>query len=475
MLSDRLGANKEMEQMIREKVEQQMNEVNWFIMNFGTLSHSSNIFLNSLGHVNTKVAFETRKGFQDDFKEIGNKLGKFKGKLLKNFIKGNYIESVYNFEQIEKDSRAEYERIFTHEFNTAYPTPTDQQKKSLEEFKFEGLDTKVINKILNTHQLWESETYKQSFLNQTFASARREELMKYNEVTQNYQKKYSTRYGEIVSEAEKVNDIPVFTIEQKQQLEDLKKTRIYDKSPFYEGVYRDGILKADAAEYKLDKDGYETDVVKINENLYIKLDTTKAHEDAILAFELNKIDNRRIVDSAKRGNSSKGILNDKFTAIFETLDSEDAYNYLVSNAFIGYSDNYYESLNRPGIIDKLEQAKIDKPTEADEIDSLIKSIAEKTKRQNTILQANREMNNPSEILYDNMDLISEVQEVKELVSQLDYEYSRAYRYLTQEEVENSENNSETIPNRAFLDHLNSLAISIVTIKLDYSDSKILTK
>jgi hypothetical protein len=481
LLVNRLGLDKETENFLRERADSQQNEANWFFMQFGNLSHSSNVYLNALGHVITKTDFDKRQGFQQDIKPFIDRLSKsgyLKGKGLSSLADGKYIQSAHNFTEIEKAENTKKHELFysliLRRLNDPKITAEDKKqvenilsnKVSVEEFSnidvIDNLGTELSAEYEKQLDLWQLQNYKLSPLNSEIMVERREKLKAYSQTTQDYERTSSASYSAIMQNAEIVDGVPLVTEDMRYDLEELKKLRIYDKSIYdQDGNLRKGISLAQEG---------DADAIKIADNLYVVLDEN-ADKDTVTAVELNQIDNARIEENLEKFKNRTG-LSDSFKNMLSGLEDSEAYDFLMLNSYVGYTDEYYETLQRPGIVDRLEEAKQDIEDEAD-IDILIEDIVSTTKKVNTILRANRMLNNPSETNFDRMDFY-EVNSVKEYAQKLEYLYSEARRYLpkqVQEEVE-QETVSETIVNKAFVNYVKDTTKVAV---LDYSDKTTLTR
>ena len=164
---------------------------------------------------------------------------------------------------------------------------------------------------------------------------------------------------------------------------------------------------------------------------------------------LNQIAKERL-ELAKSKNQGNEF-SQEFEDILRSMNSGEAYEFLTLNAYLTYTQEYYDTFNRESLVDRLENAK-DGENDAD-IDAIIQDIQINTKKINNIIQANKVMNNPSEVNFDGMES-SEKTAVKEYSERLDFTYQKARKYLPKtEESEQGESITEVKPNRAFFDYL----------------------
>ena len=460
MLVERLGLDAETEKFLQEQVNSTQQEANWFFIQFGNLSHSSNIFLNALGHVITKTDYDKRQGFMEDIKPFIEKLANLdflKGTKLSEFVRGNYIQSAHNFETIETailDKKYElYQSVIKSRLSDTTLSKEDRdnlQAKidnliSKEEFAkievFDDLDVKTDQEIKRQLDIWQLETFKLSPFYADEYATKREKLGQYSDITQSYIAQRSAEYSSIYEMAETINGKQVVTADMKYRFEQLKKEEVQAKDVFdTEGEFKKGLYPSDSS---------DPNAIEISKNFFVGIDRAVADDFAKLAFELNQIAKERL-ELAKSKNQGNEF-SQEFEDILRSMNSEEAYEFLTLNAYLTYTQEYYDTFNRESLVDRLENAK-DGENDAD-IDAIIQDIQINTKKINNIIQANKVMNNPSEVNFDGMDA-SEKTAVKEYSERLDFTYQKARKYLPKtEESEQGESITEVKPNRAFFDYL----------------------
>ena len=476
-ISDRLGLSNERKEYVKNRVSQKQNEVNWFFMQFGTLSHSSNVYLNAAGHVVTKTVDELTEGFLKDSKPFVDKLTKlgFADKA-KEFFKDGFLQNRFN-------DKAREEAIADKRFEV-YKEVTKLDTLTKEEFdiiykkdQFRKLTVDQLREANQKYGDWELSNLRLTPLSVQEMRDKRERLASYSKETQDYEETSSGAYNNIMQNAEVIDGVRTFTEDNRSDMEALKKQRVHDKSIYYDGDVKKGIDQILITEQEylnslidVDVDGvvvqHEKDIIKTGESLYFKL-RTNATREAVLSFELTQIDNnKRATNKVRFGENA--IFPQKFIDMIGAMQPEEAYNFLMLNSYVGYDSKYYESLERPSILSRLEDAK-DGDNDYD-IDNLILKIANLSKKRGETLQANKRLNNPSEVNYDNMDSyeISSVREDSERLEEL-YRESRAF--LKDSEIQ-EDDLSETIVNKSFKEYM----LDIKGIgRLDYSENTALDK
>lgn len=445
-LVKRLGLSADKRAFVENKVYSTQKESNFMFTYFGNLLHSSNIFLNSAAHVVNKTDQERRQATLEQTLPFVQKLKKLNfldGDKLKVFIRDGFIQNRFN-DKIREEAleQARYD---------IYKSVTGEEL-SLGDFlnrsNFNNLT--VIQKSEIDKQLadWKLENYTLSALSPEEMRERKKRLENYSEVTQNYERVSSSSYADLMQNAEILNGVAVFTQDMKADFEKIKKQRSYDKSVYnLEGELRDGVEYRNIQDYENSlENGQESDIVKIGNNLFVSLIPGTKDNASILAVELSKIDNNRI--NSIKENKEEREFSPKFIETLSQLDSSQAYDFLMLNSYVGYTNDYYEGLDRPSIIDKLS-AELGNDNDW-KIQDLIEKIAVTTKKMNTILQANRVMNNPSEVSYENMDKNTEPSLIKQYSQDLETYYSQASNLITANNEEIEEDSiSETIPNESF--------------------------
>lgn len=490
LMVKRLSLNKEQEAFMRERVEGQQQETNWFFMNFGSLSHASNTYLNVLGAIVTKTDGDKREGFQQDTKPFLEKLNELKrlGTSFKDLIKGDFLQSSLDFNEIEKQTAIQkYESFFKivdkqlltetkdtviTNLNKIKATKVDSTdplySKAVKEFDDEQI--KVLEGIYYSDfktelEDWQKEEYRMSPMKLEFTRKRREALKLYDSETQSFERNYSATYSDIMSKAEVVDKIPLISHEMREAITNLRRLRSVEKELYN----REGVFKTGLANAKEGDDG----AIQIADDKYIKL-LSNPSPDARLALQLNQIDYKKLEDNKNKNKDKDGLgMTKKFRDMFSKLDDDQAYDFLMLNSFVGYTEEYYNETKIPSIISKLEKAKNEENEEA--IQELIEEILANTTQMSNILKANKVMNNPAEVSYDDMET-DETKNIKDYSENLERYYAEARQYLSKEEAKQEDRiASENIPNKAFSKYLVDAENIKGTVRLDYKDSKKLEK
>lgn len=453
----RLGLSADKRLFLEEKVNGLQKEANFMFTYFGNLMHSGNPFLNSAAHVVNKTDQERRQATLEQtlpFVQKLKKLNFLEGNKIKSLIKDGFIENRFN-DKLREEALSEAKYNIYKEVSGSEISKLQFDNKE----NFNDLTTEQKSQMNQKLSDWKLENYTLSPLTPEEMQERRKRLEGYADVTQNFENVSSKFYADLMQNAVIVNGVPTFTQEMKYDFEQQKKVRAYTKSVYdLDGNLRDGIEYRSEQEYQrlfIEKDtNLETDIVKIANGLYVSLIPGTTNNDSILAFELSKIDNNRITELKSRNDEKE--FSPKFIETLNSFtDPTEAYDFLMLNSYVGYTNDYYERLDRPSVIDRLRE-ELGKDNDW-KIENLIEKIATTTKKLNTILQANRVMNTPSEINYDSMEKNTEVPQVREYATLLENYYLEASSILGQQEEIEEDNLSETIPNEAFRAYMSDQA------------------
>lgn len=450
-----VGLDGEATQRLIDNLKGVQKDTNFLFKQFGSLIHGRNAYLNVAAHINSKMTTEADLNSLSQAKDFLSKLNN-KFDNLKRFVKNGYMESLHDRKAIDDRLEQEELSIYNSLEDNYFETDFTRKNISLEEFKKLkkisglGLTVQGINEVRDRLKIWKQDNVSENVLSKQDREAKREELKKYSKETQEFERVQASRYGEILSDAERVTingkEVPVFTTVVKQNLEDLKKDRVNAKSPFVNGELREGFISV--PEQQVDEN-----TVKIG-NIFVKLKDNANREDTI-CFELNKIDNNKLEKFQKEG-KEKVFFTKEFEEIFLSMEAEEAYEFLNLNAYIGFTDEYYENLkpkDGQSFIEKLENAK--DGVKDEKIQQIVDNIQKYSTIINNILKANRVMNSPSETNFENMSE-EEINEVIQYQNLLQEQYKQASQFLKKSEQEEIEKLSETIPNEAFSNYLYDL-------------------
>jgi len=459
VLADRIATemnlNDEMKQRLITNLENEQKEMNWLFTNFGSLIHSSNMYLQMAAHVGGKTYIQANWDSKEGEKDFINTLDEtgFLNKS-KEFFKDGYLENIYNDKKREEDVAKfkldTYNRLKKEEnenWQNVEVLPQETDLSFEKQVEFDNLFDEFVTKAYKLTPFTADET-----------STRRKKKEQYSAVTQRHLKESSTWYGNIIARAEEINGKKVYTDEMRYDINQKKKQETYVKSIFNKsGNLKEG-LNSEISEQEYQdslEEGLETTIVKIADNLFVSL-KENASDDAVLAFELNKITNERKEEFKNRNQAE---FTPEFEKIFTSLIGKEAFNFLELNAYIGFTDEYYNRDNQDSLTNRLIE---------EGFDDNAKRITNLQNRINVILRANKQMNNPNEVNYEDLDrsIGGELQQIKDLSEELNAEREIAYGLLPKLEKEETEQKSETTINESFKKHL----VNLHNIqKLDYSD------
>ena len=198
----------------------------------------------------------------------------------------------------------------------------------------------------------------------------------------------------------------------------------------------------------------------------ITIDMEKASDAAIVAYEMNNMDSSFEGDTE----GAQQALERFYTMLEEVQNThgrEEALKFLEMNAYMGFSNEFWDQLGGSGsIVEGLRQAREEDPESWGEISDLINQITEKNHKLKSILRLYQKKNSPAEI--DAQDMSESARdEVKSLQESLSTLYRDANRYLP--ETEGSENIGESSANNAYVKFVDSIGAT-VTVEESYEEA-----
>ena len=452
-MATRLGLADAQKVKLLADLQGNQKETNFLHTYFGQLIHAQNAYLNVAGEITAKTVTEARLGHLSNVKPFLNTLERLgiDTTQLKNLAKGSYIENIHNRTLLEEAENKEATRIYNSLAEPTDAVTEDEYKRKFSDGTLKPLDAISANEFSKQMRTWREENVSETMFTSEETKLRREKLQKYNPLTQSFERTMSSAYADIMKNAEVVNGVPLMTTEMKDDIEEQRKNRTEAKSIFDSGGdFRKGLTPISLEEF----DEANTDHVKVG-NLYIARNSD-IENDGILAFELNQIDNEKLL-TFKEKSTDRSVFSDSFKEMLSNMSNADAYDFVALNSYIGYTNEYYELTKSPEtLIDKLRTAKEDKPEEADKIEAIIREIALYNAKINNILSANKVMNNSSEVNFERMSKQKggEVDAVMQYSELLQKAFQDAYQYLEKGEKQDFENTTSiTIPNRAFNNYI----------------------
>ncbi|AGO47569.1 structural protein [Cellulophaga phage phi17:2_18] len=421
---------------------------------FGTIAHSRDGSLRTLGYLLRKMNsngftnyVEPTQKLQNDLRALG-----FDEKFFKEvLLDGSFILNDRDFDAFYKKT----DEIFVDTYKEVVGNSTLTSEEILQKREDGELELTKEQEI----ELREKEKGKlQPFIERPMLPAYyaeyEERVKDLSPVTRKVMSNYLSDISKLKSQAigkdgkldwtsltSAQRDIWQALTEQRKKYKD-----IFDKT----GNLKEGL------EYERDAEGfiqYEkgSPVVKLNED--------NKTDDAIVAFELIKLDGG--FRNINEGNEEKPPIPEGFIEDLQRIENEqgraEAIDYLYANAYIGMTSDYWEkSQGSAGVLDRLK--------ENGEVDLYNEMVAQRTFIKN-ILKQNSSKNQPSEVNGAEMTEISR-ETIKNAQETLDELYRKAIKILPSEEESESTASFVTSANDSYVNHVEALGIKTAEEEFD---------
>ena len=468
---DKIMARHELPETSREYLQSWVKtaeaDSNWFHTNFGMLTHSKDGLLNLAGLLQKDIAtqsnirwYESTKNFQQRLRELG-----ISEQEISQFKDGQFLVSEYDFNKFEsvvqrleaniyKDisgSDLTIEEIIARKQEGTLPdfdenTNENIRKETQYRRKVKDLRNHLLERKFNTNYYSEFEEKLNSL--GISEEGRRFTLNYYADMS-----RFKQAAERVTEDGKMILDFTQLSEQDKAVRDNLMKTRNNAKSYFNEN----GELKSGL---EFDENG---EVVPSQD---IPLST-----EAQIAIDLHKLDDPANRDETLNTDNAgiPDIFKNTLRDIEENQGREAALEFLTMNSFIGFSDQYWDSIQlggNNGIEAKLS-AYIVQSTDLSSVEAegLLQSIREDRNKLKNIVRVYRSKNNPAEVDVDSMPRVAR-DTVKTIQQRLQDNYRKAGRMtrdITLPQSETTvENQTDTVSsvNDAYFKKLEDLGIEI---------------
>lgn len=460
-LIDKVIARNELPESSREYIEKWIEsaeaETNWFHANFGMLTHSKDGLLNLAGMLQKDISTQsnirwqdTTKKFQQDLRNLG-----VSERDIAQFVDGQFIVSEYDFNKFENVLERLEATIYKEvsESDSSIEDIINSKKERTREVLEGDKEVQFRRKLKDSR----NSLLERKFVSDYYTGF--ETKLKDLDISQEGSNYILNYYGDM-SRFKRAAQ----TIVQDENGND-KMILDYSQLSEQDKALRDSIMKdrSNAKSFFTElgglKKGLKTDE---NGNVIVDTEIPLSHE-AQIALDLQKLDESSANDpTIARTAGMPQIFLDTIRELEDTLGREAALEFLNLNAYTGFSDSYWDSLDvdgRSNVISRLEQLD---DIEADES---IRKLTQDREQLKAILRVYRNKNNPSEIDVDAMPRGTK-KTVAELQQRLLEEY-RVANALTKEirqaeTVSGSETTVDAVTsiNQAYFNKLEDLGIEI---------------
>lgn len=437
---------KEYQSIIEASISGTIQDTDIMHTHIGSLLNARNGLLNMAGLISRRLIHQTNEDFQINWKGLVNKLSPL------NWTNGDFrkvIDSETNTiiheidpKEVKKWEDIEKAKIIKDVFNSqniqgfetleAFLESTELQvDKNYVEDEFYKMWNKVSSSRLEPYYKKEFSDRREAhkfYINGTEVIVSSEALTR--------DKEYSRQIGEI----RKSSDSGILTTEDKEKIKEISLRRAEEANPrdISTGEYLKGVTEA----YDASKKRYF--VVRSGESNL----STQEEIRARVVVGLNQISYK--TQDFLKGDGSKGIPQNFLDNLSELNTIEEKLDFLKNNAYISYSDAYYEEISeKDNIVDKL------RGLETDEADKLIEDIRKQKSVIENIKKANAIKNEPGEI---DVVGVTDVQRNSIILAQsiLENYYKDSRNLLKDVEMESFD--AITRPTDSYLAHVDGMTL-----------------
>lgn len=453
---------KSVRDMLTDATKAALSDTTAFYATFGQLSHAKDPLLNLAGTIIHDLTLDANvnflrnaKAFQRRIKELG-----FSEKDLSQFFDNGFILDVRDWSAFEA-KEATIAAELTKELSGTTLSVQELIDLKRDPKKFKGVTypelTLEQNREYNKRYRERMSPYLETVFTEEYYKS---EQKKYDEngisdATVRERKDLSTDRGVLFARVKDENGRLRFTNQDRIDLNALNLKRRRLKSLYSElGDIKNGLRVTPGT---LDEK-VQTDKIEINGKI-VEINRESASEEAIIAFDLNKLD--LLYQAEERTNPTS--LSDEFLTELQRIEQEEgrqeALDFFRLNSFTTFSESYWNSIGQN--VRFTEQLRDIAGMEyiADRIDDL-------QERRRQILRQYQSQLNASETLVDEMP-----QNVKEEILVLSEEIDR-YRMEGSRALQDTRNEedilvSENTPNQAYYDAISDLGLRTVDEKIDF--------
>jgi hypothetical protein len=378
-------------------------DTNWFFAHIAPMVHAQDPALNMASSVISKMTMKHSmaithrvKGLFEKMEDLGIEQP---NKLFKSWKRGNYLFGPIKQQLLDEEVLSEKTKIYNELKGTKLIEKEFEEQKANGQLELTAQEQSEFDEKVN---IFRRENHYVDYLTKK-ARAEREKLYEgLSKEAVRFDRNLSRDRGVIGEEARKLN---TYTQEHKYRLQQINKERIKKESPYYDGNLKQGLLE---------KDG---EIIKDPSFKNIP-------EESQMVLDLQELKKRKL-EFFKEKNQDTKTIPQKFKNILgNQTSSESQLEYLMLNANISFSNEFWDSLSEnDNIIQRLEPQK-NNPI----VSELISRIKILQKKRTLILKANRVHNLPSEIDFSELSG-HEMDAVKDISEQLQQAYSEAREFL----------------------------------------------
>lgn len=415
----------ERRESVKRWIEEAESDVSLVHATFGQLIHARDGMVNLIGtyirslHNDANIDFiNSTKNLQKVMRE-----NSVTAKDFKKFFKEGYVISEYDHKKFENVMDWIYAHNYKEVTGVDFTLEDIVEKKRKNELDI--LDSSQASRLRNLNQSMQKH-FRERVYKEEYYTEYEKSLGKLSEPTKRYLGSYNADMSALRGKAlEKVGGREILNFQNlsfsdREHLKNIQRDRAYKKSY----IDPNGNLKK-GLEYVRDENG---DISK-DENGGYKVkyqEGVEPSESAIIAYEINNIDSSYNSEELEKNNE---VFYENLSRIDKEFGREEALNFLKLNAYISFTQDFWDSLSEnKSLLERLKDARDNSPENYDEISDIINNITDTNIRLRSILKVHQQKNNPTEIDVQNMDSV-EMDTIKTLQESLSRYYSKASQFL----------------------------------------------
>ena len=435
-----------------------------FYATFGQLTHARDPLLNMAGAVisdlhidaNTKFLFRT-KPLQDEMRRLG-----FTEKDLKQFFaKGGFIKDIRDwgaFHKLEEGISAKILKDITgvamSEEDIIKFKKDPKAFKNLTEAEKPTLKTTDQNNRYWKQYRAEMSPYVETVFKEEYYKKEEQKYKDYSisDLTVKERRNLSADRGTIFSRVKDENGRMRFTDSDKYDLNAMSILRKKLKSFFdEEGRTKRGIKRTripfdktvkspEQVKVELNNIKQSPDILEVN-GWRVEIDRNIATNEAIVAFDLNKLDAVYQLETDKNSSSK---LSDEFLAELKEIEKEgrdEALEFFRMNAFVNFSEEYWNSIDQTaGIVERLNGVEGG--------EDIVYRLQESLESRRQIIKQYQSQQDPSDILVEEIPPIVK-ERILALTDAINVDFLEGLRLLGDRTPSEGLSVSENTPNEAY--------------------------
>ena len=458
--------NKTIKEMLTDATKTAMSDTTAFYATFGQLSHAKDPLLNLAGSIIHDITMDSNmdflsnaKGFQKRMKELG-----YTEKDLAQFYDNGYLMDIRDWGAFnKKESEIDAQLMKELSGTTMSVQELIDMKRDPKKFKGKEYPELTIdqNREYNKRYREAMSPYLETVFTEQYY---KDEQAKYDnhkisDATIRERKDLSTDRGVLFARVRDINGKIRFTNQDRIDLNALNLKRRKLKSFYKElGDTKPGLrITKGTLDNKIQDD-------KIEVNGYIvELDRNTTNTEAIVAFDLNKLDLLYQQEVDKGDRKTPTSLSDEFIAELRRIEEEEgreaALDFFNLNTFTTFSESYWDSIG-------ITKNFLDSVNGIVGMEAVAFQLEDLQRKRKQILRQYQSQTNASETLVEDMPE-NVKQEVLLLSEQIDSKILEASRALGDRRDEESIVTSENTPNQAYYDAIQDLNFKTAKEKIDF--------